>query len=258
MVGTFPFSPIEDLADQLATFFESWTQCAKSSEDNISNSQGLDAKYLDNFFNTLAPAIGEFHSSGAFVNVWEISGVGFDELRNSKILSWFLDRNAEHGLATKILTALVNYLHDRSGKNVLIFPNLTDVIDAEYSTIVESCPFGEKESRIDIEIDGEKFLLFVEVKINAAETGNQLDRYVTLASKKSNGRLWGVIFLTPTGRAPSDSQGKDRPALLCKHLLCMSWAEVSAVFLTVASAIQPGLVRAMLTQYAKFIKTFRG
>lgn len=244
----------ENLATKLGEFFTRLVDCAPFGNGTAGKSRVLDPVVLDGFFATLDPVITKARSSGAFVNVWEVAGLGCDELRNSRVLAWFLSQRAEHGLGNSLMAALVKRCRELAGAETGAFPSVIN--DGRYTTIIESCPFGEKESRVDIELDGDEFLLFVEVKINAPETGNQLDRYVALARKKSNGRPWGVVFLTPTGKSPNENKSTEGLALNCNELLCMSWNEVSKVFFNVADRLDAGLVKSLLVQYASFVKKF--
>ena len=98
-----------------------------------------------------------------------------------------------------------------------------------YWTKVESHYWSEIEplslcctqaSRVDIEIDG-PFLLFIEVKINAPETNNQIERYVELAREKAGSRQWGVILLTKDKARPKDVNLHD-------HVVSVSWKEIAS------------------------------
>lgn len=92
-----------------------------------------------------------------------------------------------------------------------------------YWTRVETCPFGEQESRIDIEIEGPGFLIFIEVKVQAGETGNQLERYLALAAAKAaEQKRWALIFLTPTGRHAAAEKLRDK-------IIPFSWKQLACI-----------------------------
>lgn len=129
---------------------------------------------------------------GAAVNVWQAANLGRNEVRNSKTLRWFLDRYETHGQADYFLKIFLNCLDKQCSQ--------WDT--SVYHTTEECCPLGEQTERVDIEIDGKEFLLFIEVKIDAGQGENQLERYLKVASKKSQGREWYVIYLTCDGKVP--------------------------------------------------------
>jgi len=141
---------------------------------------------------------------GNDINIWKVAQVAEDELRNSAILAWLLDHNGSHGQGKLFLAKFLKLLKLNGDP---IFQNIS--LDKPYWTRIESLPLGDKESRIDIEIEGEQFLLFIEVKINAPETNDQLGRYINLAKKKTGNRPWAVVFLTRNGRRPIDESLHD-------------------------------------------------
>jgi len=114
---------------------------------------------------------------------------------------------------------------------------------------VESCASGERRSRIDIEIEGEKFLLFIEVKVFAGETNNQLERYLQIAETKAGNRPWGIIYLTPRGKKASIQHEK---------LLPLSWNDVAEVFQGHANTNLPiqSYSRQLISQFSKHVSTF--
>ena len=93
---------------------------------------------------------------------------------------------------------------------------------SNYWTRTEQLPLGDLESRVDIEIESSAFLIFIEVKVRAPETGDQLQRYVDLAPKKAAGRPWSIIYLTTNGRKP------DSVALHGK-VIPLSWRQIANI-----------------------------
>lgn len=59
---------------------------------------------------------------------------------------------------------------------------------------VETNPTGDCTNRVDIEIDADNFLLFIEVKIDANEQPEQIARYCKDAKQRSMSRPWAVVF----------------------------------------------------------------
>jgi len=176
-------------------FFSEW----KSLETTISVQEKFikfDCGHFEEFVKAFAEPYDNYCQSGAFINIWQVAGIGKDELRNSAVLAWMLDHSADHGQGSSILERLVAMI----GNIREIDLSLESIRKNNYRVKTESLPMGELHSRIDIEVEGADFLIFIEVKINAQETNDQLQRYLDLVKRKSAGRSWAIIFLTPTGR----------------------------------------------------------
>lgn len=133
---------------RMRAFFDAW----KSNVSALAKSrpaETFDSKQFASFaeaFNTAYPA---FRRRGVSANAWRAAGVGKDEMRNSGVVRWLLDRFEDHGQGPAILVALLQHL------------KLTELADLAavhpYWTRVETCPFGEQESRIDIEVESPRF-----------------------------------------------------------------------------------------------------
>ena len=190
----------------------------------------------ESFFRSLREHIEKHYKSGAAANAWEISGVGYDEMRNSAILSWLLDCRESHGQGNVFLKGLLDWLvtnNDVSQQARYFLPKSEEVEGTTYWTRVESLPFGEIESRVDIEIGG-PFVLFIEVKVNAQETGDQLKRYLKIAEQKAGSKKWGVLYLTKHGIPPSDSS-------LDGVIFKISWKQLATVVeKVIAKQVAPG------------------
>jgi len=185
---------------------------------------------------------------GSAINVWKASRLKRDELRNSNVLAWLLDWRGSHGQGFEILATLLNHLAP-SFMAINNFPAKNDC-DSSYWLRIESCPLGERESRVDIEIDGDKFLLFIEVKIDAQETNNQLQRYLDIGKIKARGRPWGVIFLTRNGRVPQRYEQS--------NIIGATWADISVVIKTHMKTLPvDSFSRMALLQFVNHIKSFK-
>jgi hypothetical protein len=147
---------------------------------------------MQQFLGILQAPLGTASRDGAFVDVWSVAGIGQDELRNSKILAWLLDCSGTHGQGDAFLRCLLDKIWERLPVG---FPQASD-LDSGYRTRLETYPLGNSDSRVDIDIDGAKFVLFIEVKVNASERPDQVARYRRLAHEAANGRNFGVLFLS--------------------------------------------------------------
>lgn len=142
----------------------------------------------------LQSALAAARRRGDGADVWQIAGLGHDEVRNARVLSWLLDPQGSHGAGSRYLDALWNRI---DGHAKLGF-HLSDV----ERVTRENYPIGNGESRIDIEITGKDFLLFIEVKIYAGESKQgQVQIYQALARQKAASlgrRHAAVLYLSET------------------------------------------------------------
>jgi hypothetical protein len=90
----------------------------------------------------------------------------------------------------------------------------------------ESNPDGDVSNRYDIEIDDEKFYLIIEVKIDAPESTNQLQRYGSIAQLRAGKRPWGIVFLTPKGIASVTA------GIFYNKITSLSWRDLSKILTT--------------------------
>lgn len=244
----------EPLAPRLTQFFAAWQPLRPTIELEppapIIDWEQRTAQ-MKGFFQSFAPALqalAEERRQGTAINVWKAGDLRRDELRNSKVLGWLLDCRGDHGQSARILAGLL----ERVAPNSTVFPQPAST-ERPYWTRIESCPLGERESRIDIEIDGEDLLLFIEVKIDAMETKDQLDRYLTLGNAKAGRRPWGVIYLTRHGQLPS----RFKEIGANSQLVAASWRDVVAVLEQQVEALPDCFARSVLRQFAEHIQSFR-
>ena len=230
-----------ELSNQLANFFNHWKRIEQQQQDvvpkQLSFEQKLelffkkfrdlpsieevseqplfvDSMALESFFKNFDLAVEPLRAAkkqGLALNAWKAAGLKDEEVRHSKVLKWFLDCRGDHGQGNEILLQLLKEL-----------PLLEKYQPKRYFTTEECCPLGNQESRVDIEIDADEFLLFIEIKINAAEGKDQLQRYIDIAQAKAKKRYWLVVYLTRDGKLPEKYKAH-------KNLQGMSWMEVSKI-----------------------------
>lgn len=184
------------------------------------------------FFQGARSSYTEHRKKGLGINFWHVAGIGKDELKNSTVLAWLLDYYGSHGQRDAFLQCFLTSVKRRyatTGVPTDHFPASSD-ISGDYRTNVEQS-YDEHEaasstyrSRIDIKVDGPGFLLLIEIKINASETGDQLARYLRVGKQQAGTRPSGVVFITKEGRLPNDTSLHDK-------VICLSWRELSAEFL---------------------------
>ncbi len=214
----------EDKYAEWRDFFSSWEHLAPA-DVAAEEKPPLDCEEFASFAQAFVKPYEDYRRSGAMVNVWQVAGLKYDELRNSQVLSWMLDRFGDHGQGAAILERLVELV----GKQRPVGVSPEVVRTTHYWTRTESLPLGDQESRVDIEIESPAFLIFIEVKVRAPETNDQLKRYVELAHAKAAGRPSFVIFLTADGRVPGDVD-------LHEKVISLSWKQIAFILDTHASS----------------------
>lgn len=231
----------------LANFFNQWRQVSHGviHEDTIETASRL-ASFdvpLTEFLDKYSVLNVEYEykcAQGNAINVWKTVGLKQGEVKNTAILKWLLDHSASHGQKNAVLLEFLKLLPNRFKK---YYPR-------QYMTLAESCPLGERESRIDIEVNAEEFLLFIEVKINATEGEQQLQRYADIAQKKAGLRDWGVVYLTRHGKVPQVYQGE--------RFIGLSWQDVSQMLQQyVQSHKEQHKATWLIQQFADHISSFK-
>ena len=236
----------EPLQNKLAIFFQKWVLETTELTDVIKPEaiqHDINHLALSHFFNAYQHArqpMLEAMKQGMFVNVWQTAGLKHDEVRNSKVLQWFLNPNGNHGQSDALLKQFITLLP-------IEFQNL----DTQSSRVIaESCPLGEGTERVDIEVDAQHFLLFIEIKINAYEGQEQLNRYLSIAQRKAQNRPWLVVYLTNQSQLPVMHRNK-------QNLIAISWQQMAYVFLQYSKQAETRNRSAWLVQqFAEHIQAF--
>lgn len=203
--------------ERLQAFINAWQQLPKEEPKKPLSQQlaGLDDVKFQAFIREYDEAKKPMDLAselGFMTNVWKVAGIGSDELRNSKVLKWLLDWRGDHGQKNAILQQFLHLLPEP-------FKSLES---NNYNTTAECCPLGQQESRVDIEIDADNFLLFIEIKVNASEGQDQLVRYRDIARAKANNRPWLVVYLTKAGKLPLQYQSED-------GFVALSWKQITSL-----------------------------
>lgn len=195
------------------------------------------------FVTAFPTAFDGYRRSGTMFNVWNATQLGNDERRNCRVLAKFLDHSGDHGQGSEILCRLLSMIN--------LGDFATRAANRRYYTRTEVWPLDDSESRVDIEIEGDDFLIFIEAKIAADEAGDQLQRYLELAWLKAGRRDWVVIYLTPNGRHTGNHNLRDNG-----RIMPASWSQVSRAVQSSVFGCPDGPIRHLLLQYAEFVGTF--
>lgn len=178
--------------------------------DKRLRSPPLDTDKLARFLQAVSLLLEAKAQEGHAADIWHVVGLDRNEVRTARVLAWLLDPSGSHGFGGSVLDALWSHI----SPEIRPFA-LTTVQHVQR----EAVPLGNGENRVDIEILGADFLLIIEVKIDAAEQPNQLQRYAEIARSKAQFRQLRnhcVLYLTCRRRPQADS-----------HAISITWADVA-------------------------------
>lgn len=199
--------------------------------------RSLEPANLTSLVRSIREPLDRARSEGAFVNVWAVAGLGRNEVSNTAVLAWWLHPNANHGLGAAVLS---EFLREALSSKSESMPLESELARAIVRT--ELRPQGDDTNRIDIAIDCENHIVWIEVKIDAQEGHRQLERYAEAARKI--GKSWCLIYLSPTPHARL-------PDLTTQ----ITWSHVRRVFRAIAKQ-SPILTQALLLQFARHTEQF--
>lgn len=179
-------------------------------------------------------------NNGCEINVWEVSGLKRDEVRNCTTLAWWFDCNGSHGLGARLLDQVIK----------TYIPDFDKKLDGlSYSSKTEISPSGIRDNRIDITISSRDFLLFWEVKIDAPEGKDQLKGYSRVLEGLSKEKYKKLIYLTCAPQPETDDK--------IDKIVYITWKQISNCFEKVEKQLESScLAKPILKQYCQFIKDF--
>ena len=242
-------TPVETIFPATEVFFSKFKKLNISVKTKREESLSYDeSKY---FFEEFTSLWHEEIKRGVECNIWKVAEIKFDEVRVSAILAWILNPQGSHGQGTVFLEKLAPLLNDKTThKNKIT----TRMLASGGRAYVETLPLGDHESRVDIEIEGKEFLLFIEVKIYASEQPDQLERYFKIAKAKAGNRSYRVVFLTPSGCAPIKCQD-----VVNDEIVSISWKDCSANIRQAveSNAMSSGsFIKPIILQFCDFVENF--
>jgi PD-(D/E)XK nuclease superfamily len=184
-----PKDPEAERLDSLKAFFEAWHELSKPKQtaadpatslaeflgkfrmlrtaepepEHAEVEPRLNPDRLSQFCTAFRPIFDALQRQGEFIDIWSVAGLKRDELRHASVLAWFLNPAESHGFKDKIFRAWMQKLRF-SEESRLRDPLLWM---GQYRVTTETYPFSDGSNRIDIEIDGDRFYICIEVKIDA-------------------------------------------------------------------------------------------
>ena len=172
--------------------------------------------------------------------MWDVPNLKYNEGRNSAVLAWLLDPQGSHGWGARVISHLLRLVRTK----YTTWPDLNDSL-TNVSVINECWPVGSTTERVDIAVDGDRFTLFIEVKIQAREGKEQLARYVKAAEAKrrATGKQYGlVLYLSPV-----------EPVNPLDEVAFITWRDIGEVLNGLPKS---GFNGAIIQQFAQHIKKF--
>lgn len=156
----------------------------------------LDGAKLAAFLPQLNGLLTVARRQGVMANVWSISGLKRDEVRNAGVLASLFDPRLSEDRAAAFLSAFLATV--KEGDRQLLPSD--DELARGYIVQTEARPLGALDDRVDLSIEGADFLLLIEVKIDAREGAEQLSRYEAVLRLKAQalGKRPALIYLSPT------------------------------------------------------------
>ena len=129
-------------------------------------------------------------------NPWKMAGLGRYEVRNSAVLGQLFDRTISPVAGPLFLGRYLKIVSERNSYAAL------PMIDqqSDYRICIEHCPMGRQSERVDLTVEGASFVIGIEIKIDAGEGPDQLDRYLEVIRERADLRrceFRPVIYLSP-------------------------------------------------------------
>lgn len=203
------------IADRLARFVDEWrvrTRTPSLSErlrrflaeaepllrararPPIRPSKLLDSSALAKTLADLHQPLQQARSAGASVNPWAAAGLKRNEVRNAAALATLWSPASGGDTAVAFLAAWFDRLRPQDGS----LPDRA-ALDRGYVIRTEHCPIDAASERVDLTVEGEGFLIGVEIKIGAGLQPKQLERYQGSIGRRadSRGARSAVVFLSP-------------------------------------------------------------
>lgn len=204
------------LANWLPGFFKQWPKNIDWAREKNRPKININTADLTQFFNQLSEPLKLVQHRALSFDPWEVAGLERKEVRNTAVLAWLLDPEGTHGFGRLPLQTLLQTIrHNRN--------DIPEDYHRYCRVQVETNPTGDCTNRVDIEIDADNFLLFIEVKIDANEQPEQIARYCKDAEHRAMSRPWTVVFLTPQGKESQTLGSKFKP----ENVPCLSWRQLA-------------------------------
>lgn len=138
-------------------------------------------------------------------NPWQMARIGRYEVRNSAVLGQLFDSTVSPVAGPRFLANYFDCVRT-ANEGCSMLPILTDLASG-YRIGIENCPTGSRSERVDLTVEGRDFVIGIEIKIDAGEGPEQLERYKQVIRQRAEARqcsLNSVIYLSPRPTATLD------------------------------------------------------
>ena len=138
-------------------------------------------------------------------NPWQMAGIGRYETRNSAVLGQLFDSTVSPVAGPRFLASYFDCVRTSNDTRSAL-PTLAD-LESGYRIGIEHCPTGSQSERVDLTVEGNDFVIGIEIKIDAGEGPEQLERYKQVIRHRAEARqcnLNSVIYLSPRPTATLD------------------------------------------------------
>ncbi|MDO5519022.1 MAG: PD-(D/E)XK nuclease family protein [bacterium] len=134
-------------------------------------------------------------------NIFDVLKLARTEIRHSNMLAWLFDPNENHGLGSMFLAGFVKRIVENACDNKY---DIFSLLLMDFHSFV----VYREWKNIDILLvsDEEKKLIAIENKVGSQEHSNQLNRYRHILEETYSDYQRILIYLTPDGTEPSDSE----------------------------------------------------
>lgn len=147
-------------------------------------------------------------------NVLDTLGISQAEIRHSKVLSWLVDPQANHGLSDWFLRRFLMSILSHELLNTSLSVTVFDIDHFDFS----DAQIHREWHGIDIALISRQneFVLAIENKIGSSEHSDQLARYNKTLHEEFPDFKTVRVFLSPGGETPSDEEwlARDHAAVL--------------------------------------------
>lgn len=179
-------------------------------------------------------------------NIFSILNLNRQEIRHSAMLAWLFNPKANHGLGVAplkiLLLQLLNFLPEHNQTDA--FLNISKLNATEIDVTTES---DIKTGRLDILIEGNRFAIGIENKIDTKDALGQLSKYATYMKQQFPNKLSCLIYLTPEGSAPQELEDE---------VIQLSYMDIDALIehLLISIPQMSSPVHSLLLQYQQLIQ----
>jgi len=155
----------------------------------------INAIIRDDDFMTLAQRFSR-------TNLFQVSGMGSQEIKHSNLLAWLLNPTETHGLGDAFIKGILSRLYDESQDAEIPLPD--SIIELLLDDLHDSLVFRESEGNIDLlfRTNDERLIVCIENKVWASVSDHQPDKYYGYV-QEAYGKYQNKVFilLTPSGYA---------------------------------------------------------